>query len=68
MFIPQFSPTNFQGNKVPPEELSQAEEKLQESLDVADSSMFNLLSGDVSLQPAGGGVGVFFIIPVFFFI
>ncbi|XP_077966542.1 endophilin-A3-like isoform X1 [Styela clava] len=35
------------GGKVPPDELRQAEEKLQESLDLADSSMFNLLSGDV---------------------
>lgn len=35
------------GSKVSAEELKTAEEKLQESLDRADTSMYNLLSGDV---------------------
>nr|CAB3266045.1 endophilin-A2 [Phallusia mammillata] len=35
------------GTKVPPEEVTLAEQKLEESLELADSSMFNLLSGDI---------------------
>jgi len=35
------------GNKVPAEEMRTAEEKLEESLDLATSSMLNLLDGDV---------------------
>lgn len=35
------------GTKVPQEEIVQAEQKLEESLELADNSMFNLLSGDV---------------------
>lgn len=38
------------GSKVAQDELQQAEEKLQESLDIADNSMFNLLSCDVSFH------------------
>ena len=38
----------FKGSKTPAEEISQAEQKLEESLELADSSMYNLLSGDVS--------------------
>lgn len=35
------------GTKVPQEEILQAEQKLEESLELADNSMYNLLSGDV---------------------
>lgn len=33
---------------MPPEEITQAEQKLEESLELADNSMHNLISGDVS--------------------
>ena len=36
------------GAKAQPDEIVQAEQKLEESLELADNSMYNLLSGDVS--------------------